>query len=147
MGIGHGQGNVFSGAGRLPVYQVGQYADAEVNGRVIHWTACDTAQVLGPDMVARGARAFFGYIEDIIFPPQLAQIIFDCDAEIDRALVQGSTTAQAQQRAIGRFNSYIDALRRRNPSDFLIPWVELNRDRLRGPLNGSIFGDGETRIT
>ncbi len=146
MGVGHGEGDVYTGQGRQPIFQAGQYDSAEVSGRAIHWTACDTAQTLGPDMVRKGAAAFFGYIEEIAFPPELAEIFFDCDAEIDRALVDGASAGEAQRLAILRFNKYIEVISNRDPNSYLIQWLALNRDRLRGPLNDPAFGSPQAQI-
>lgn len=139
MGVSHGTSGTYVGYGPDPLYAVGNYAPAEVAGKVVHWTACETAAQLGPDMVANGAAAFFGYTNDIVFPPELASMLFDCDAEIDIALLGGATAGEAYQRCVARYNDFITECDNQGKS-YLAQWLATNRDLL---VN---LGDAGARI-
>lgn len=90
-------------------------------------------------MVANGAAAFFGYTNDIVFPPELASMLFDCDAEIDIALLGGATAGEAYQRCVARYNDFITECDNQGKS-YLAQWLATNRDLL---VN---LGDAGARI-
>jgi hypothetical protein len=145
MGGGHGESDIYFGQDRLPIYRSAAYDPSEVNGRIIHWTACDTASSLGPHMVRSGASAFFGYLDDFVMDQYWAPYLVDCDAEIDRSLLEGQTAGVAHQRAIDRYNYYLGRLATADPRRGR-PFFEVNRNRLRGPLDGAQFGSPHARI-
>src|SRR5437879_5295863 len=67
-GSGHVFDDYFTGDQQQPVLKVGEYAAAEVRGRIVHLLSCSTAEQLGPDLVANGCLAFFGYDVEFLFP-------------------------------------------------------------------------------
>jgi hypothetical protein len=61
-GVGHGDNDTFHGYFNHPVFSVTDLDPATVDQRLVHLLSCETATGLGPDMVAAGCRAFFGYL-------------------------------------------------------------------------------------
>lgn len=141
FGVGHGTKVQFQGSDSQSIFEVSQYVPSEVRGRCVHLTSCSTAHSLGPDMVRNGATFFIGYVQDILFPAELASYIFDADAEIDRALVGGLNAGQAQQKGLDRFDQYIRAFARNRRAPMLVQFLAYNRNILRGPLNDPAYGD------
>jgi hypothetical protein len=62
-GFGHGYDNLFTGQHGEVLWKVGSYDPREAQGKIIHLMSCLTARRLGPDLVDKGARAYFGYEE------------------------------------------------------------------------------------
>ena len=152
-GSGHGTATAFNGAHSRALFVVGGFDPREVGGKIVHLLACQTGLQLGPDLVANGCDAFFGYDVDFAFSPfsDLAELFFDADSEIDRRLASGKTAAEAYAAAVARFDEHIDEVEERaakevNPArkDVLL-WtaatLEFNRDHLLGPRQaGSPMG-------
>jgi len=106
-GSGHGGDDFFSGYQDLPLFQTGSPYPGSVQNKVVHFLSCGSATLLGQDLVNNGCRAFFGYDENFSFDPASAQILFDCDGEIDRSLADQCTAAQAAQRVSSMFQQRI----------------------------------------
>jgi hypothetical protein len=96
-GEGHGNDDTFMGQHNATIFQAGHLAVLQAQGKIVHLLACDTARTLGPDFVANGCRAFFGYDDLFTYAPEDQDIFFECDSEIDRALADGLTAAEAFQ--------------------------------------------------
>ncbi len=153
-GSGHGTASAFNDAHNRPIFGVGEFDPREVTGKIVHFLACQTGLELGPDFVANGCRAYFGYDVDFVYSPfpDLADLFFDADSEIDRSLANGLTASEAHGAAVQRFQEHIDELegratRETDPArkDVLL-WtataLEFNRDHLLGPREaGSQWGD------
>lgn len=139
-GSGHGFPERFTGQGRDPIFAVGAYDPAEVSGRIVHLLSCETAQQLGPDLVANGCRAFFGYDEVFVFPDMAADLFLVCDGEIDTQLAQGRTADEAYQAAIAAFNLRIAQMLQLGKT-FVAAALARNRDHLCAPSTSSRFGD------
>ena len=139
MGVGHGTTDIFYGQDGHQVFQVDAFHLSEVQGRCIHLTACSAGARLGPSFVRAGAKFFIGYVQDVLFPVDLANYIFDADCEIGRELIDGQTAGVSQQRAIDRYNHYITAFNAQGQGYFA-QWLQYNRDILRGPLNDPALG-------
>ena len=97
-GLGHGSYDSFTGDFYDPIFAVGNYSQEESNGKIVHFLSCETARTLGPDFTKHGCRAYFGYDENFSFQPDIADLFFDCDAEIDRAIADGLTATNVMQR-------------------------------------------------
>ena len=110
-GVGHGEADVFAGDHGDRVFHVGSYHPEEAKGKIVHFLACKTARELGPDFVANGCRAYFGYDEDFAFPMAEKEMFLGCDSEIDRAFADGLTAAEAYDRAKRLFEVRIADLR------------------------------------
>jgi hypothetical protein len=109
-GMGHGQYNTFSGYRGEVILEVGSYHPSEVKNKIVHLLSCKTGTQLGPDIVARGAKAFFGYSEDFIFDVKYQDTFFNCALEVDRALADGLDAASVHARTHVIFQREIDAL-------------------------------------
>lgn len=158
-GSGHGTAGEFKDGHNRPIFGAGALDPAEVSGKIVHLLACQTGLQLGPDLVANGCQAFFGYDVDFVFSPfrNLAELFFEADAEIDRALAQGLTAAEAHTAAVQLFQKHIDELDQRAETETsqakkdVLLWtataLEFNRDHLLGPREaGSPLGDPLARL-
>src|SRR5262245_10104199 len=67
-GVGHGLADRYKGHGGQNLFRVGKYAPEVADGRIVHFAACDTSLELGPDLVAKGCWAFFGYSGKFHYP-------------------------------------------------------------------------------
>ena len=87
-GVGHGAYDLYTGHFGDPIFQVGNYQPEEATGKIVHFLSCQTGRRLGPDFVAHGCRAYFGYDENFTFHFEEAEIFFECDSEIDLAFAE-----------------------------------------------------------
>ena len=139
-GIGHGSYTTFTGDQYDPVFAVGNYNPTESQGKIAHLLSCETARDLGPDFVAHGCRAYFGYDEDFSFQLDTANIFFECDSEIDRAFADGLTAGEVYARTRALFDQRISELRAQG-SNYKAATLEFDRDHLRSPNDGPQWGD------
>ena len=114
-GVGHGFEDRFTGDSQGSVFQVGQYDQGEVKNKLVHFFACETAKRLGPDFMANGCSAYFGYDERLLYfteetvGPEV-KTIFACDAEIDLLLFQRKGAIEVFKRTRIKFDEEIDRL-------------------------------------
>lgn len=108
-GIGHGFSDEFTGELSCSIFKVGEYSGIEVKNKIVHLLSCSTASELGKNMVEEGCKAFFGYDQPFLYVDlqKYEDIFWDCDAEIDRAFVDGCSSVQAHERAVERYNHQI----------------------------------------
>jgi hypothetical protein len=144
-GLGHGSYESFTGDFYDPVFSVGNYSPEESNGKIVHFLSCETARSLGPDFTLHGCRAYFGYDENFSFQPDTADLFFDCDAEIDRAIADGLDAAGVIQRVRAVFDKHIAGLRAQG-SNYKAATLEFDRDHLRSPMDGKQWGDASARL-
>ena len=149
-GVGHGLADRYKGHGGQNLLRVGRYAPEVARGRIVHFAACDTSLELGPDLVAKGCRAFFGYSGKFHYPSdeeenEILDKFFECDSEIDRCLADGCTAAEAYESAYDRYTHGIETLKRAG-RDHAATLLQENRDRLRAPSIGSRWGDQNARL-
>jgi len=67
IGVGHGDKDSFTGQNEAMILEVGKYNPREVKGKMIKLLSCQTGTVLGPDLIANGAKAFLGYVDDYVW--------------------------------------------------------------------------------
>lgn len=67
IGVGHGDVDVFTGQNEALILQVNKYSPSEVRGKVIKLLSCQTAVILGPDLIRNGAASFAGYRDDYVW--------------------------------------------------------------------------------
>jgi hypothetical protein len=139
-GVGHGTYDSFSGYYNHPVFSVADLNPAIVAGKIVHLLSCNTATGLGPDMVALGCRAFFGYCVPFTFDPTCADLFFECDAQIDIGLATGLPAGQVAAQVKASFQKAID----NNPS--AAGYLQMNLDNFRSPINGTRWGDVNARL-
>jgi len=144
-GVGHGAFDRYLGYQGLPIFQVGGYAPAEARTKVVHLLSCLTANGLGPDFVANGARAFFGYDTDFNFNTRTRDGCLECDSEIDRGFADGLTAHEVYQRTIAAFTRAANEARRR-AKPHMAARIENNRDHLCAPTVDPRFGQRGVRV-
>jgi hypothetical protein len=133
-GVGHGTYDCFAGYYNHPVFSVTDLNPAVVAGKIVHLLSCNTANGLGPDMVAVGCRAFFGYCAPFTFDPANSALFFECDSQIDLGLASGLTAGQVAANVRAFFQEAID----NNPS--AAGYLQMNLDNFRSPADGSRWG-------
>lgn len=149
-GVGHGSPTVYTGHLGDPVLRVGYYDSADVNGKVVHLLSCQTAKTLGPDMITKGAKSYFGYFENFIFNYDQSstavnelELFWKCDSEIDICMALGTTCEAAHNAAIAKYNWAIAQVPNTSTA------VNLTHDRnyLRDAKIGSAYGSKTKKIS
>jgi len=144
-GLGHGSYESFTGDQYDPIFTVGDYSSEEPAGKIVHLLSCETARTLGPDFTKHGCLAYFGYDENFSFQPDIADLFFDCDAEIDRAVADGLSAADVMTRVRAVFDKHIGELRAQG-SNYKAATLEFDRDHLRSAVDGADWGDATATI-
>ena len=144
-GVGHGVYTTYMGEYCNPIFEIGKYQAKELNNKVAHFFACQTAAELGTDFVNNGCLAYFGYDEDFIVLMHVSDAFFDCDSEIDRAFADGLTAEEVYDRVIAHYNQKIRELEDGGHDDVAAA-LEYNRDHLRAPSVNAKWGDRKARI-
>ncbi|MFN7983531.1 MAG: hypothetical protein U0Q11_16920 [Vicinamibacterales bacterium] len=146
-GSGHGLERQFTGQDGSAILGVGTYSPAEVRNKIVHLLACHTAVELGPDIVRNGCQAFFGYDVAFLLPANPADLalFLDCDAEIDRALVEGETAEAAYDRAYDAYTAAIFSLFRAGKPHLAATLQQL-RDHLCAPSVDARYGRTDARL-
>ena len=149
-GVGHGLFDRYKGHDGQNLFRVGEYAEHEPRGKIVHFASCETAACLGPDFVHKGCRAFFGYDGSFYYPSgdesqEVLDRFFACDSEIDLALADGLTAAEVYARVHEKYTQEIERLfQAGHPRAGLL--LRDNRDRLRAPSTGKRWGDPQARL-
>jgi len=115
-GSGHGSDSAFKGHLGCNIYKnrcplLGKaYDKEEVEDKIIHFQACYTANSLGPDLIEKGCKAFFGYVGvySVVIPYE--DTFCRCDAEIDYAITDGVDADEAYRRTVIWYNEAISSL-------------------------------------
>jgi hypothetical protein len=144
-GVGHGAYDSYTGDFYDPIFAVGNYSPEESQGKIVHFISCETARDLGPDFVAHGCRAYFGYDENFTFLLDIADIFFECDSEIDHAFADGLNAGQVYNRVVALFNKHIATLQAQG-EDYKAATLEFDRDHLRAPSSGAQWGDTDATL-
>jgi hypothetical protein len=147
-GVGHGFNDQYTGEFFDPIFSVGHYNAEESLGKIVHFFSCETASQLGPDFVAHGCRAYFGYSDNFTYPPSLAETFFECDSEIDRAFADGLTAGEVFERVKALFNKLISRLKATGDNGDLYNAAILETDLsfLRAPSLGERYGDTQAKL-
>ena len=145
-GVGHGLADVYTGDQGDPVFRVGQYHPDEAGGKIVHFLSCQTGRELGPDFVAHGAAAYFGYDENFTFTMTEKDTFFECDSEIDLAFADGLTAAQVYGRVRELFDLRIAEFRAEGKLREAAT-LEFDRNHLRCPSSGGDrWGDPKAKL-
>lgn len=147
-GVGHGFQDQYTGEFFDPIFSVGHYNPAESKDKIVHFFSCETASQLGPDFVAHGCRAYFGYSDNFTYPPNLAETFLECDSEIDRAFADALTAGQVFERVKALFLKHIEKLKSTgdNGDLFNASILEVDLGFLRAPSLGPQYGDIEAKL-
>ena len=144
-GVGHGEFDRYFGQDFETIFVVGGYDPVEVQGTIVHLLSCATANGLGGDFVANGARAFFGYSDNFAFDDESANASLSADSEIDRALAEGKTARVAFNRAVDAFEAGIEEARNKG-QQWVAAQLENNLDALCGPSTSSSLGAKNAKL-
>jgi hypothetical protein len=144
-GVGHGTYDAYTGDYFDPIFNIGNYSQEEVRGKIIHFLSCQTARALGPDFVRQGCLAFFGYDENFIYHQDEAEVFFECDSEIDLAFADGLTAESVYQRVMAKYNKCIAEMRAAGKL-YVAAMLEFDRDHLRAPSSSRMWGDTKARL-
>jgi len=147
-GVGHGFPKVYTGDNLDPIFIKGHLTAEECKGKIVHFLSCETAAELGPNFVANGCRAYFGYSDNFTYPPILEQIFFECDSEIDRGFADGLNADEVFQKVKARFQEHIDQLKSTGDSGDLhnASILEVDLRLLRAPSVSEEYGDRNARL-
>jgi hypothetical protein len=145
-GIGHGAYDSFTGDFFDPIFSVGNYSQDESQRKIVHFISCETGRDLGPDFVAHGCKAYFGYDEDFTFQLEIADIFFECDSQIDLAFADGLAAREVYDRTKALFDKHIGTLRAQGDA-YKAATLEFDRDHLRAPSSGAQWGDPYARLS
>jgi len=137
-GVGHGSSRVFTGERGAWLWEVCNYDPDEVKGKIIHLLSCKTAQELGPDLVKKGACAYFGYDRNFTITWNYPDVFWLCDSVIDLSLCNGFNAEVSARLTIQAYNLQINRMRGIHGPTAV--WLTWDRDSLKTPLHGSIYG-------
>ncbi|MFA4928723.1 MAG: LamG domain-containing protein [Patulibacter sp.] len=130
------------------ILTVGKYDPREVRGKIIHFLACwcgsKEPSSLGRDMVANGALAFFGYKNPFILAKDFADVFFDCDIAIDKALLAGRSCQEAYDEAYAKYSEEIETLFPINRPAAVS--LRKNRDSLVAPTTNEAYGNPSAHL-
>jgi hypothetical protein len=144
-GSGHGFPTIFLGHMYNVIWEATTYSSVESKGKIMHLLSCLSGANLGPDLVANGCRAFFGYDAKFVFEHTKPGIYLECDSEIDRAFAEGLTADEVYKRVIKLFDKHIDAARLACDVD-RVAMLEQDRDHLVCPSVDPKFGDKHAKL-
>ena len=144
-GVGHGIYATYMGEHCNPIFDIGNYQAKELDNKVAHFFACQTAAELGTDFVNNGCLAYFGYDENFTVYMHISDAFFDCDSEIDRAFADGLTAEEVYERVIAYYNEKISELKNGQHYE-AAAGLQSNRDRLCAPSVNAKWGDRKARI-
>ena len=144
-GIGHGGPTVYTGNSGSYLWEVGSYSAAEPNGKVVHLLSCLTAQTLGPDLVANGAEAYFGYHPSFYITWDYPDVFWACDSAIDHGFSFGMMASEVHDLALYVYNTMISFMTGiHTPTATTLTG---DRDGLRSPVSGSEYGSESASIS
>lgn len=137
-GIGHGSPSRYTGNAGSNLWQVGSYDASEPAGKIVHLLSCLTAQILGPDLVANGANAYFGYHPSFYINWSYPDQFWVCDSAIDYGFALGMTASEVHDLTLYVYNSMITTMTGVHAPTAAV--LTGDRDGLRTPVSGSSYG-------
>ena len=147
-GVGHGFPNSYTGDNLDPIFSKGHFRREEAQGKIVHFLSCETAAGLGPHFVTNGCLAYFGYSDEFTYPPNLAEVFFECDSEIDKGFADGFTADKVFKKVLARFQQHIDRLKSTGDGGdlFNASVLEVDLRLLRAPSTGGEYGDVNAKL-
>jgi len=142
-GFGHGAPSIYTGDDEKPIFT--SIECAKTKGKIIYLLSCLTANLLGPAMIATGAKSYAGFniswtwlTEGSImrdpYDDKYAKGFYESSNELWKALCDGYTFKQALSASVAKYNYWINYWY--NSSDpnknELIKWLAHDRDGLVG---------------
>jgi len=135
-GMGHGDDTQFTGHGQIVVLSTDLVRSA-TESAIVHLYSCNTANQLGPYLVAEGkAKAYIGYksLVGVGRTASLSDIFVEEAAAIDLAISFGQNYKQTKAAGDAAYNiahRKLEASNETTPRDLAI--FELNHDNMVGP--------------
>jgi len=150
FGFGHGMPYAFTGdnANEMIFWSIWDLSYLE--GSIIYLLSCHTAADLGKRMVNKGAAGFAGYLNEWHYlgttwgdpmKTTLGKTFFESGTELAKGLIDGLSLKDAVDRAINKYNSWIEYWEESgNPfASEVIKWLTWDRDLL------TYYGDDNAR--
>lgn len=155
--MGHGYIDTFTDNNEAIVWRCGyiscSYPPGNLKNRIVYLWSCLTARELGPEIINYGATAYIGFNEEWIwvssspagdpYNDPYARCFFDSGNEVIKALVDGCTVKEAVQRAIDRYNQWIEYWKQSNDvhATECIKYLAWDRDALvsLGNVDSRVF--------
>lgn len=113
--IGHGLEDRITSECMQPYMSVGDDRVRKMSGRVVVLVSCLTAKELGPDIVEKGALAYYGSSNELLFfiglPPgwgRATKSVFYCELQTLISLLAGRTTMEAHEDRLKRYEEEIE---------------------------------------
>lgn len=145
-GAGHGmESRAYTCNSNEVLYLVDDYDAEEVSGKIVHLLSCGVGSELGPNMVEKGCRAFFGYSEDFSLIDEAADVFLECDSAIDIGLIQGLTAGEVYERVVALFKQRIEEFRQKR-QHYFAAWLLFNLESLCAPSKNQKWGDVNARL-
>jgi hypothetical protein len=137
-GVGHGVYSAYRGYLGETVFEVDNYKEKEVKGKIAHFVSCGTAHKLGVNFVKHGCSAYFGYDCDYTWHNVCPDAFFECDSEIDKAFAENHTAGEVYKRVKRLHEQWMARLRGMLTlaGDNAAAMLERNLKRLRCPSSG-----------
>ena len=114
FGVGHGNVDIWTCECMTPYMTSCSDRARRMAGRVVHLNSCLTGRGLGPDLINKGALAYFGsrsefwlYIGSPPCSDRAAKAVFLCEYQVEVSLLQGKTTGEAQEDRLRRYDEEI----------------------------------------
>ena len=152
-GFGHGAYDEFTGHNGETLWKISDNIPVEeVSGKIIHLLSCQAGKLLGVNLVAKGAKCYFGYTENFIFvidPSHTGNIVddpysdpfFRADSEIDRRFVDGLSAKEVHEKVINLYEDLIDEWTERDW--YVAAYLNWDREHLCSPVIDSKWGAPE----
>lgn len=114
-GIGHGGESVWTCECQEVYMRACDSRAAKMAGRVVVLNSCLTGRALGPDLVSKGALAYFGSTDIFWFyvgsPPcsdRASRAVFLCELQSVASLMDGRTTGEAHRDRLARYDEEVE---------------------------------------
>jgi len=114
-GVGHGNTDTYTVECVTRYMTMCDENTARMRGRVVHLNSCLTARALGPDLMGKGAVAYFGsrdpfwfYIGSPACSDRASRAVFLAEHQVEVSLLAGRNTGQARADQLARYDDEIE---------------------------------------
>jgi hypothetical protein len=114
-GVGHGNVDIWTVECMQTYMRVCDSRTSRMSGRVVHLNSCLTANQLGPDLIQKGALAYYGHKTEFYLladegpcANKAMTTVFDAEHTVEKSLFSGKTTGEAQR---DRMKAYDDEIK------------------------------------
>lgn len=153
---GHGRPSLFTGDGGDAIFRSSASDQLmKLSSKIVHLLSCFTAAELGPEMVSKGVKAFFGYEKDFRFArskslsadpltDDIASLFLNIATEVDRMVLLGATAREVHKRVIMLYDSAITEQTMINQD--IAARLNHNMRYFRSPEVDMLWGDKQARL-